>query len=60
MKPLFIQLLEAKGIPIHESDYQELTEIYEGFQLQKQGLDRSLLEESDIALKSIAGGDHID
>ena len=60
MKPLIIQLLEAKGIPVPEKDYKELSELYEAIQLQKQMIDWSLLEERDIALKTIAGGDYID
>ncbi|WP_188455880.1 hypothetical protein [Virgibacillus oceani] len=59
MKPLIIQLLESKGMLIPESDYDELSELYESAKIQKQALDRSLLEDSDIAFKSVPGGDHV-
>lgn len=60
MKPLIVQLLEAKGLKVSEHTYKEKEELFEFINEQKKVLNKAHLGESDIGLKTIAGGDHIE
>lgn len=60
MKPLVIQLLEVRGLKISENTYKEKEELFDFINEQKSILNKADLGESNIGLKTIAGGDHIE
>lgn len=60
LKPLVVEMLEARGLKISEETYQEKEELWDFIKASKQQLDKEDVEENPIALRSIPGGDHIE
>lgn len=60
MKPFVIQMLEARGLAIDESKYEAMEGLWNFIETKKREFDRSQLQESDISLKTTAGGDHVE
>ncbi len=60
MKPFVIQLLESRGLKISEDTYEEKEELWNFIHEQNEHFNKEDVEESPIALKSVAGGDHVE
>lgn len=60
MKPLVVELLEARGLQISKETYEEKKELWDFIQASKIRLSKQDVEENPIGLKSIPGGDHVE
>ena len=54
------QLLEDKGIPVKESHLEEIEERWKGMQALRGNLDGVNIDDADISLRNIPGGDHVE
>jgi hypothetical protein len=54
------QLLENKGIPVKESHLEEIEERWKGMQALRGTLDGVNIDDADISLRNIPGGDHVE
>lgn len=59
LKPLIVQILEEKGLRITEDKYAEMQNLFEFISYKKTMFDRNYLEDADLPIKNIAGGDHL-
>jgi len=54
------ELLENKGIQVKKDHFESLQEKWEGIQALRGNLEGVNIDDADISLKNIPGGDHID
>ncbi|MGE7920140.1 hypothetical protein ACQKM9_14580 [Viridibacillus sp. NPDC093762] len=54
------ELLENKGIQVKKDHFESLQEKWEGIQALRGNLEGANIDDADISLKNIPGGDHID
>lgn len=54
------ELLENKGIPVKKDHFESLQVKWEGIQALRGNLEGVNIDDADISLKNIPGGDHID
>ncbi|WP_245639489.1 hypothetical protein [Viridibacillus arvi] len=53
-------MLENKGIPVKKDHVESLQVKWEGIQALRGSLEGVNIDDADISLKNIPGGDHID
>lgn len=54
------QLLENKGIPVKEEHVDEIEKRWKGMQALRGNLEGVNIDDADISLRNIPGGDHIE
>lgn len=54
------QFLENKGIPVKEEHLEEIEERWKGIQALRGNLEGAKIDDADISLRNIPGGDHIE
>ncbi|HLR69121.1 hypothetical protein ACFQ1Y_05765 [Virgibacillus alimentarius] len=54
------ELLEDKGLKMQENHLRILKDRWEGLQVLKGDLDTIQVDDADIGLRNIPGGDHIE
>lgn len=59
MKPLIVQILEERGLKISEEKYAEMQNLFDFINFKITVFDKKHLEDADISIKNIAGGDHL-